>query len=91
MFLRYTHFGIGHPPQLRKIARDCLTTTTAASVNDSDMDVDEHSEINCGDGQEEWDEGFSSDDTDVDADSGLEDEAEEGSDEEGDLYDLPSF
>lgn len=88
--MRYTHFGVGHPPKLRKMARDCLIPTAAASADN--MDVDEHSEIS-GVGQEEWDDELSGDDdTDVDEDSELEDEAAElGSDEEGDLDDLPSF
>lgn len=78
MFIRYTPYGIGHPPMLRKMARDCITS----SQTPEDMDIEEH---DSGDSQEEWDDGFS-DDTDLNEDSELEDEGEgEGSDEEVDL------
>jgi hypothetical protein len=92
MFIRYTPYGVGHPPLLRKMARDCLTS----SQTPEDMNVEEYVEGDSGDNQEEWDDGFS-DDTDLNEDSELEDEGEgEGSDEEVDLdedmlEDLPSF
>ncbi|KAG2337753.1 hypothetical protein BDR05DRAFT_952398 [Suillus weaverae] len=68
MFIHYTPYGVGHPPMLRKMARDCLTS----SQTPEDMEVEEHVEGDSGDSQEEWDDGFS-DDTDLNDDSELED------------------
>jgi hypothetical protein len=48
MFICYIPYGVGHPPILRKMPRDCLTS----SVTPDDMDVEEHVEGDSGDSQE---------------------------------------
>jgi hypothetical protein len=91
MFIRYTHFGIGHPVTLRKIIRDCFGFQSLGDTMDiagsSNAEVDEDYE---GNGTGESHDGCS-DDEDEDeeelSDEELEDEANEGweGDEDDDL------
>jgi len=79
MYMRYTHFGIGHSAMLRKIIRDCLgshlvaSNAAANSGNQGDADDEETYE---GEGRDECnDRQEGSDDSD-------EGEEECGSDDE---------
>src|SRR6202051_4928906 len=59
MFMRYTHFGIGHSPMLRRIMRDCLVSKSAAQLdgvgNCSSEEADrEFEEVGDDNGYEEY-------------------------------------
>lgn len=80
MFIRYTHFGIGHPVALRKITRDCLGSLVAAPADcDSDaMDIVDDADL---------EEAERDDEQDLDEDSDedeLSDEELDGDDGDGD-------
>jgi hypothetical protein len=103
MFIRYTHFGIGHPAMLHRIIKDCLGFESPGNAmdivsddNEADMGREEDS-----DGEGEGDEGCSDDDDGEVSDEEFSDEGNEkddgwegGEDEdehEGEDDDLPSF
>jgi hypothetical protein len=50
MFLRYTHFGVGHPVALRKIVRGCFDHDESTVPTEA-MDIDEGA--SNGEGHEE--------------------------------------
>lgn len=83
MFIRYTHFGVGHPAMLRRIARDCESVAlggvvggvTSTNETDSDMGHDENGHHDTEDDE---------DDSGSDSDSG-EISDEEFSDEDLEL------
>jgi hypothetical protein len=79
MFMRYTHFGIGHPAMLRKIVKDALG---------SEDDVEDLEE--CSDVQEDDDIGdFEESDNELSSDGEVDEENDEecGDDLEDDNFD----
>ncbi|KAG2048807.1 hypothetical protein BDR06DRAFT_1012728 [Suillus hirtellus] len=77
MFIRYTHFGIGHPVTLRKIIRDCLDFEPTGDTMDIESITNE--EIDVGyeeNGASDSCDGYSDDDDEE------EEEGEEGEEEE---------
>ncbi|KAG2052923.1 hypothetical protein BDR06DRAFT_1009062 [Suillus hirtellus] len=73
MFMRYTHFGVGHPVMLRRIIRDIVAPTDAMDVMDED--------VRNGEDHEQWD----IEEEDGDDESGDEEleEEEDGSEDDG--------
>jgi hypothetical protein len=103
MFMRYTYFGIGHSPMLRRIAQDCLSSAEARHPNSdatdtaSNGDVEDVEEDEVGDsysynefnyGQDDGDESCEDYDDEF---SGEELDEEIGEDDGEDGYDDPSF
>jgi len=96
MFIRYTHYGIGHPPVLRELTRDCANADPADSrgseENENDSDGEWESDIRrChsvhedeggeeGDGAEE-DEELESGDEDSSVENDLDGDMEVSEDE----------
>jgi len=84
--MRYTHYGIGHPPVLRELTRDCINEDPADSLgseeNENDGDGEWNSNIRrChgtrgGEGGEEDDSGEENEELECDdgEDSGVEDD-----------------
>lgn len=96
MFMRYTHYGIGHPAVLREMTRDCADLNLANSPESEDDDDDVQpsegdSEMGGTEGNDEEDEDTDEeeceDDESIDdRDEGMEDD-KDGVDEEDDrLY-----
>lgn len=85
MFMRYTHFGVGHSPLLRKITRDCsesVARTDAMDTSNSSNDEDVNHEV-VGDG-EDYDE-FDDDRENIDEE--CDDESSDGESSDGELLD----
>lgn len=84
MFMRYTHFGVGHPVMLRRMIRDCESPAPANA-----MDVVDGEDSNSEDHREDVDEQEVGDDEqeetgDEFSDEEPEDEEGDGEDDEGD-------
>lgn len=91
MFIRYTHFGVGHPVAVRKIIRDCLGSPAVAPAECDAMDIVEDIDLEeVGDG-----EGHAGHDDEQDSEDGedeLSGEELDDGDEDEDLFDdLLSF
>jgi hypothetical protein len=92
MFMRYTHFGVGHPVLLRRMVRECLSSDLVAPddamnvINDDAADNDDDSEdgdIECEVGDDEQEE---AEDEVEDIDEGDDEE-----DEDDTMFDDLSF
>jgi hypothetical protein len=44
MFMRYTHYGIGHPTVLRKLTRDCANVDPTDSPGSEEIETDGNGE-----------------------------------------------
>lgn len=89
MFIRYTHYGIGHPTVLRGIARDCTGADLADNPELDEIDDIESGVRPCkgddGGGEEEDDdEDEDDDDDDNECVDDLDDREMEENDEEDD-------
>jgi hypothetical protein len=84
MFIRYTHYGIGHPAVLREIARDCADAEVADSLEA--QDDGDYGDVESGD-QPESDDGGEEDCDSEDPDS-EEDDDDESIDDDGSVADL---
>jgi hypothetical protein len=95
MFMRYTHFGVGHSPMLRKIIRDCLGSVSVALADPMDNategngDNADREEAGDGEGHE-----YNNDEEESDDDDGYEvlgdgelDEGAMAQDDDRDGYD----
>jgi hypothetical protein len=95
MFIRYTHFGVGHPVAVRKMVKDCLGSPAAAPADRDTMDIFDDidlEEIWDGEGHAELDDEQDSEGEDELSDEELGDEDDEDRDEDDDLFDdLLSF
>jgi hypothetical protein len=106
MFMRYGHFGIGHPVMMRTIIRDCLgpdspsnTMDTVGDRNEVDVDYAENGDDEgwngCGeddDDDEMSDEEFSDEELERHGEDERErDHGLEGDEDEDDDDDLLSF
>jgi hypothetical protein len=92
MFMRYTHFGVGHPAMLRRIARDSFRddspsgiTNAVSNSNIVALEADiAYGEDNDGEGYEGCsDEGEPSDEECSDEELEDEDEGEENESDDG--------
>ncbi|KIK32956.1 hypothetical protein CY34DRAFT_813946 [Suillus luteus UH-Slu-Lm8-n1] len=103
MFMRYTHFGVGHPVMVRRLTRDCLgyESVTPVDAMDAVNEVDDTDDVEV-EGREAYHDGQADDnesededeedgEDDEDEEDG-EDEEDEGEDEgEDDMFDDLSF
>lgn len=88
MFIRYTHFGVGHSAMVRKIVRDC--SESVAQTNAIDIDNDEDEDGNGFDGyDDEQDDSDEECDDDGESDDSVEDD--DGEDVGEDEFDFVSF
>lgn len=53
IFMRYNHFGIGHPAMLRRIVRDSSGFESPSDINDEENSDGEHEEFGDDDGDED--------------------------------------
>lgn len=99
MFMRYTHFGVGHPVMVRRLTRDCLgyESVTPVDAMDAVNEVDDTDDVEV-EGREAYHDGQADDNEseDEDEEDGEDDEDEEdGEDEEDegedDMFDDLSF
>lgn len=99
MFMRYTHFGVGHSAMLRKIIRDCtesVAQNNTMEIENSNDDEDEDLEMvgnnECFDEcDDEEDSEEDSEDSDEDSDEDNGEECDELSDRDGEFDDRVSF
>ncbi|KIK34857.1 hypothetical protein CY34DRAFT_17433 [Suillus luteus UH-Slu-Lm8-n1] len=107
MYMRYTYFGIGHSPMLRRITRDCLIesarqsdamdTADGDNVEDAEQDEvgDDHPYNEGDDGQDDGDdEGCENSDNEFSGEELNEDDGSEDdsqADSEDDEFDHVSF
>lgn len=56
MFLRYTHFGVGHPVMQRRIIRDCESLALANVMDVVDGEVSDGEDHMEGDDEQEQDD-----------------------------------
>jgi hypothetical protein len=94
MFMRYTHFGVGHPVMLRRMTRECLGSDLVALDDAMDVINDDAADHDNGDGDGEFEEG----DGECEEDDGEQEEAEdeiedldEGDDDDEDEEDDTTF
>jgi hypothetical protein len=79
MFIRYTHFGVGHPAMLRRIARDCESVVRGGvvggvtSTDETDLDMG-HDENGHRDTEDDEDDSNSDSDSEEVSDEGFSDE-----------------
>ncbi|KIK36572.1 hypothetical protein CY34DRAFT_94132 [Suillus luteus UH-Slu-Lm8-n1] len=107
MFMRYTHFGVGHPAMLRRIARDCESVAlggmegNVTGTSETDVGHNTHYDLEderCEDiedeSEEDEDESEEVSDEELDGldlEHAAEDIDEDGDEEEDDFDDLLSF
>lgn len=87
MFMRYTHYGIGHPTAVRKLTRDCadadLMDHTGSEVNEDDEEWESNNQPRYRAGGDEGGrEGDVGEDGEDDGDDGDDDEDDDEDDEE---------
>jgi len=91
MFVRYTHYGIGHPKVLQEMARDCANADLTDSTGpEEDRDHDQERVLNFCEGDSGRDRGDDSNEGEDQEDQDDEDEdATECDDDELLGYDYP--
>ncbi|KAG1768229.1 hypothetical protein EDD22DRAFT_844244, partial [Suillus occidentalis] len=96
MFMRYTHFGVGHPAMLRRIARDCESVALGGVEGDvagtSEIDVGHNTHYDlederCDDIEDEEDEDESEEVSDEEHAGDIDEDGDED-EEEDDFADL---
>ncbi|KIK39154.1 hypothetical protein CY34DRAFT_14574 [Suillus luteus UH-Slu-Lm8-n1] len=90
MYMRYTHFGVGHPVSLRRIIRDCESLALANAMDVVDEEVDDDEEDRGGDDEQYEDDEFSDEELEDDDEGDGEDD-DEGSDDAEDEFNDLSF
>lgn len=74
--MRYTHHGVGHPTTLREVTRHCISADLAASENDDEDWMSNHS------GEDNGEKSIGGGDEDEEEDEDEEDDEDEEEDEE---------